>query len=93
MLDVCIVSDGSAKSAKRNKKRKAKKKEAREGYTSTDDMPMTPDNMLSELKKELAIAKLNQDHTKATELREQIWVLTDICAGFKYVNKVYIIDS
>ena len=45
---------------------------------------MTADNMLSELKKELAIAKSNQDHSKATELREQIWVLTDICAGVKY---------
>ena len=49
--------DVQTKSAKKNKKRREKKKDSRVGHTSTEDLPMTAENMLSELKKELVIAK------------------------------------
>ena len=49
--------DAQTKSAKKNQKRRQKKKESRVGHTTTEDLPMTAENMLSELKKELVIAK------------------------------------
>jgi hypothetical protein len=47
------------------------------------DLPMSPQKMITELRAKLEEAKSIKDHAKAGEIREQIWILTDISAGVK----------
>lgn len=72
-----------SKSAKKNRKRQEKKKNARQGHTDVDDLPMMPQNMIQVLREQLDVAKTKMDHKKSAELREQIWVLSDLIAGVK----------
>lgn len=78
---------GLSKAAKKNKKKNERKKKA-SGATSTNPKgkptpPHRPVDLLPLLKEELEVAKSAQDHTRASKLREQIWVLNDIVKGVK----------
>lgn len=73
-LDVPSVS----KSSKKNKKRK---KASQSTSVKKDELDFN--EMLRQLKQKLEDAKAGNDHVKANELRNQVWVLTDMSRGVR----------
>lgn len=74
------LKDGS-KAAKKNKKRKNKKLEHQEAAKERETVDFN--YMLTKLKKQLEEAKSTKDHKRAGDLRNKIWVLTDLVAGVR----------